>query len=112
MRPAVMWSQLGTGLDHGKRSATRPSVQSRSHIGAANGIIRRVTVCGHSRILTRPNQRWCGQSCRKKNYRERMKLLLKAAQPARAFARLEMKMAIMRERTERFRTDLERHIER
>jgi hypothetical protein len=41
-----------------------------------------------------------------------MKLLLKAAQPARAVARFEMKMAIMRERTERFRNDLERHMER
>lgn len=38
--------------------------------------------------------------------------MLKAAQPARAIARLEMKMAIMRERTERFRTDLERDLER
>lgn len=41
-----------------------------------------------------------------------MKLVLKAAQPARAIARREMAMARARERLERFGTDFERHMER
>jgi hypothetical protein len=68
--------------------------------------------CGNVRFLTRPNQHWCGQSCRQKAYRKRIKSALKAALPARAAERLEMKMARARERAERFRTDLERHMER
>lgn len=64
--------------------------------------------CGHERTLTRPNQRWCGRSCRQKAYRERIKLLLKAALPARAAARREMAMARARERLERFRAHMER----
>ena len=37
---------------------------------------------------------------------------MRAALPARAAQRLEMKMARARERPERFRTDFDRHMER
>jgi hypothetical protein len=84
---------LRTPVPTDRRSGPRSSVQPRSHMGAMNAKICRVTACGHERILTRPNQRWCSQSCRQRAYRERIKLLLKATQPARAVARFEMKMA-------------------
>ena len=69
-----------------------------------------MTACGHQRILIRPNQRWCSATCRKKNYRERMKRLLKAAHPARLIERRELAMALARDRLKRLLTDLDRHM--
>jgi hypothetical protein len=106
---------IGPSLGMENRAAPRPSVRSRWKIGSASRRIRLVTVCefcGNVRLLTRPNQHWCGQNCRQKAYRKRVASALRAALPARAAERREMKMARARERAERFRADLERHMER
>jgi hypothetical protein len=52
-------------------------------LSAMNEKIRRVTVCaqcGQERALSRPNRKWCGQSCRQKAYREGLKLRLQKAE--------------------------------
>jgi hypothetical protein len=68
-----------------------------------------VTVCGHERVLTRPNLRYCGKSCRQKAYRDRIKRRLEIAErPAKADKRRELAMTKARVRLEQLRAYLER----
>src|SRR6202035_1361225 len=80
------------------------------HMSATNVRIRLVMDCGHRRTLTRPNQRWCGSSCRQKAYRQRIKRWREiAGQPAEAHARHEMAMARAREKLEQLSAYMERY---